>query len=311
MTRALVLGERLLATAVALELELEQAADGADLILVDLAERASVEAAAQADPMVPRVVLAGAEHAALFAALGRGGFEVVESSEPSAIGPLIVRLAPSRPPSRTRLVLVTGVTGGCGRTLLATGLALRLATRGSVALIDLTGSGSAGWWLRLTAAPWSEIEAVTEELTPDHLAVVASERRSIRLVGGLGRVPSVGLGTAAVRAGLGLADVVIVDAPLLRDERTEAILPLADRVLVLATDDPASHAQLGVLPRDVHWILAARTVADVVGGHSVMRALPDDPAAVRAAAAGDGSVGGTLGRAYDDLAEILAIDASP
>lgn len=308
MTRALVLGESVMPAAAALGVE--QVADRADVVLVDLRDPSAVAAAADTDPMVPRIVLAGPEQTALLRALGRGGFEVADAAEPARIGPLVARLAPPRPRSRTRLVVVTGVAGGSGRTLLAAGLAMRLATRGSVAVIDLTGSGAAAWWLRLSAAPWSEIEAVTEELTPEHLAVVASERGSIRVVGGGGSMPSVELGIAAVRAGLGLADLVVVDAPALRDERTEAVLALADRVLVPASDEPASRAQLEALPKDPYWILSSRSVADRVGGHSVIRALPDDPTAVRAAAAGDGFVGGSLGRAYDELAEILAIDAT-
>lgn len=308
MTRALVLGESLVSTAAVLDLE--RVGEHADVVLVDLRDPKALSAAAHADPMAPRIVLAGPKHAELIRALGRGAFELVDSAEPARIGPLLARLAPPRVRGRTRLVVVTGVAGGCGRTLLTVGLALRLATRGSVAVIDLTGSGAAAWWLRLSAAPWSEIEAVTEELTPEHLAVVASERGSIRVVGGGGCVPSVELGSAAVRAGLGLVDLVIVDAPALRDARTEAVLTIADRVVIPASDDPASRAHLEALPKDSYWILASRWAADRIGGHSVMRALPDDPAAVRAAAAGDGFVGGSLGRAYDELAEIIAIDAT-
>jgi hypothetical protein len=308
MTRALVLGERLLAAATALALE--HVADHPDLVLVDLVAPDAIAAAAQADPMVPRLVIADPGQDGLLRALGRGGFEVLASAEPAAIGPVVARLAPPRPRSATRLVLVTGVSGGCGRTLLAVNLALRLATRGSVALIDVTGSGAAAWWLRVGAAPWSEIEGVTLELTPDHLAVVASERGAVRVVGGSGSMPSAELGAAATRAALALVDVVVVDAPQLRDERTRSIRDLADRVLVLAADDPASRAQLGAVPKDGHWVLVSRTVRDELAGHSVMRSLPDDDAAVRAAAEGDGTVGGTLGRAYDDLAELLAIDAT-
>jgi hypothetical protein len=151
---------------------------------------------------------------------------------------------------------------------------------------------------------------VTRELTPEHLAVVASERGAVRVVGGSGSMPSAELGAAATRAALALVDVVIVDAPPLRDERARSIGTLADRALVLAADDPASRAQLGAIPKDDHWILASRAERAELGGHSVMRSLPDDAAAVRAAAEGDGMVGGTLGRAYDDLAELLAIDAT-
>ncbi len=308
MTRALVLGDSLRATASALALE--QVIDHPDLVLVDLVDPAAVEAAERADPMVPRVVLADPERAALLRALGRGGFEVLTSVEPAAIGPLVERLAPPRPRQRTRLILVSGVAGGCGRTLLAVNLAARLATRGSVALLDLTGSGSAAWWLRVGAAPWSEIEGMTLELTPDHLAVVASERGAVRVIGGGGSTPSPELGIAAIRAALSLVDVVLVDAPPLHDERTRSIEALADRILVLAADDLASRAQLGAIPKDGHWILASRAEHDELSGHSVMRSLPDDAAAVRDAADGDGTVGGRLGRAYDELAELLAIDAT-
>jgi hypothetical protein len=256
------------------------------------------------------VVIADPTQAALLGALGRGAFEIMTSAEPAAIGPLITRLAPPRPRGATRLVLVTGVAGGCGRTLLAVNLALRLGTRGSVALIDLTGSGGAAWWLRVGAAPWDEIEGVALELTPEHLAVIASQRDSIRVIGGAGSMPSAELGLAATRASLALCDLVVVDAPPLRDERTRAIAALADRVLVLVADDPASRAQLAAIDKDGHWVLASRSQRDEIAGHSVVRSFPDDAAALRAAAGGDGMVGGALGRAYDDLAELLAIDAT-
>lgn len=308
MTRALVLGDRLREAAAALALE--QVVDGPDLVLVDLADPDAVATASQEDPMVPRLAIAGPEQVALLRALGRAGFEVLTSAEPAALGPLVARLAPPRPKSATRLVLVTGVAGGCGRTLLAASLAVRLATRGSVALIDLTGSGSAAWWLRVGATPWSEIEGVTLELTPEHLAVVASEHGAVRVVGGSGSMPTAELGVAAVHAALALVDVVVVDAPPLSDDRTRSIGELADRILVLSSDDPASRAQLAAVAKDGHWILASRAERVELAGHSVMRSLPDDAAAVRAAADGDGMVGGRLGQAYDDLAELIAIDAT-
>lgn len=307
MTRALVLGEALLPPASVLGLELD--ANGPEIVLVDLADHDAVAAAAEVDPMIPRVAMADPSQAALIRALGRGGSEIVTQAHPAAIGPAVARLAPPPSPGATRLVLVTGVAGGCGRTLLAVNLALRLATRGSVALIDLTGSGVAAWWLRVAAAPWSEIEGLTSELTPDHLAVVASERERVRVVGGGGPVPSPELGLAATRASLGLADIVIVDAPAVGDERTRSILPLAGRVLLVATDDPASMARLSETASD-HWIIASRSRRSEIAGRSVMRSLPDDPVAVRSGAEGDGTVGGSLGRAYDDLAELLAIDAT-
>lgn len=307
MTRALVLGDALITPASLLGLDL--VADGPEIILVDLSDEAAVTSAAGIHPMVPRLAVAGTVQAAFIQALGRGGFELVTRAEPAAMGPLIARLAPRPARSATRLVVVTGVAGGCGRTLLAVNLALRLATRGSVALVDLTGSGSASWWLRVAAAPWAEIEGVASELTPEHLAVVASERGRVRVIGGAGSVPSAELGLATTRASLGLADIVVVDGPPLLDERTRVIVGLADRVLVVATDDPWSAAQLAAASRD-HWFIASRCEREEIASHGVMRSLPDDPVAVRSAAQGDGTVGGRLGRAYDDLAELLAIDAT-
>lgn len=308
MTRALILGDSLRAAAAALALE--PVADVPDLVLLDLSDPGAVAAAALADPMAPRLVLANGDEVALMRALGRGGFEVLASADPAAVGPHVARLAPQRRRHATRLILVSGVAGGCGRTILAVNLADRLATRGSVALIDLTGSGSAAWWLRVGAAPWNEIEGVTLELTPEHLAVVASERGAIRVVGGTGSMPSAELALAATRAALALVDVVVVDAPPLHDERTRSIGTIADRVMILAADDPASRAQLAAINKGGHWVLASRSQRDEIAGHSVVRSFPDDAAAVRAAADGDGTVGGRLGRAYDDLAELLAIDAT-
>ncbi|MGH2379085.1 MAG: hypothetical protein ACRDGT_11490, partial [Candidatus Limnocylindria bacterium] len=175
----------------------------------------------------------------------------------------------------------------------------------------LTGTGGAAWWLRVDASPWSEIEGVAMELTPEHLAVVASGRDGLRLVGGAGPMPSPDLAVAATRAALGLADVVIADAPHLRDERTRSLRPLVDRVLVLSCTDPASRAALEGAPAADDWVIASRAEhSEQLAGQGVLRVLPDDAGSIRAAAGGDGTVRGALGRAYDDLADILAIDAA-
>lgn len=307
MTRAVVLGEALRPAASVLGLAMDS--DDPEIVLLDLADPRAVAAAATLHPMVPRVAVADGDQAALIGALGRGGFEILTRPDPAAVGPALARLAPPAASGATRLVLVTGVAGGCGRTLLAVNLALRLATRGSVALIDLTGSGAAAWWLRVEASPWSEIEGVASELTPDHLGVVATERGRVRVVGGAGAAPSPELGLAAARAALGLVDIVIADSPSLNDDRTRSLLDLADRVLLVSADDPASNARLSAVPTD-HWLIASRSRRSELAGRAVMRCLPDDGPAVRSAAEGDGTVGGGLGRAYDDLAELLAIDAS-
>lgn len=309
MTRVAVCGAALADTAGVLGLE--PVDEGAELVLLDLADAEAVRAASAIDPSVPRVVVAGDGQAELLKALGTGSFFVARSTQPAAIGPLVAAALPARPPLATRLAVVTGVVGGCGRTLLAVNLALRLAGRGPVLLLDLTGSGSAAWWLRVTPSPWSELEGLIDELAPEHLGVVAAERDGVRVVGSAGAMPSPRLAVAATRAAAGLADLVVVDAPAISDERTRALAELADRVLVIAPDDPASIAALAAIVPSEHWLIAARCRRDTLAGRPVLRALPDDGAAVRAAARGGGPVGGALGRAYDELAELLAIDASP
>jgi hypothetical protein len=47
-----------------------------------------------------------------------------------------------------------------------------------------------------------------------------------------------------------------------------------------------------------------------IGDHAAFRALPRDEAAVSAALSGRRAVGGALGRAYDELADLMALDAS-
>ena len=117
--------------------------------------------------------------------------------------------------------------------------------------------------------------------------------------------------SAAARAAIGIADLVLVDAPPLFDDRTRSLLEQADRVLLVATADAASVAAIdGWIDDDRSWLIASRTRADRVGPHGVFRWLPDDPAAVRSAERGQSIVGGALGRAYDDLAELLALDIS-
>jgi cellulose biosynthesis protein BcsQ len=216
---------------------------------------------------------------------------------------------PSRPRERTRLVLITGPRGGVGRTLLAVGLAGRLAARSSVVVLDATGSGSAGWWLGLSPGPWSDLESLAEELTAEHLDIVAAQRERLRLVGGVSAMPSVGLVMAAARAATAIAEIVIVDAPPIFDERTRALETIADRVLLVAGDDPTSVAAIAAAADEQRvWLIASRCAATSLAGRSVMRHLPDDGGSVRCAAGGPSAVGGALGRAYDDLSELLAID---
>ena len=292
-------------------LGLEAVDDRPDLVLLDVADEEGLRRAAAVDPDVPRVVIAGPEHVAILRALGGARFSLAPSASAAAVGPLVAAARPPQAARPTRTVVVTGVSGGCGRTLLAVNLAVRLATRGPVVLVDLTGSGRAAWWLRVDPSPWSDLEGLTDELTPEHLAVVAADRAGVRAVGGRGAMPSPTLAAAAARAARGLTDLVLIDAPSLADDRTRLISELADRVIVVASDDPASGAALEGVDLADPWIVASRCRAERIAGRAVMRSLPDDPGAVHAAAREGGPVGGALGRAYDDLAEIIAIDAAP
>ncbi|MGH2450739.1 MAG: hypothetical protein ACRDGE_05630, partial [Candidatus Limnocylindria bacterium] len=107
-----------------------------------------------------------------------------------------------------------------------------------------------------------------------------------------------------------LAELVLVDGPLLADERTASLIERADRVLELAYDDPAS---LALMPRDASagtWLIASQSRAARLGGREVFRALPRDEVAVADAIRSRAATGGALGRAFDDIAELLAIDAT-
>ena len=306
MTRALACGAALVASAGVLGLELVD--DRPEILLVDLDDADAIARAAAVPPDVPRVAIGGPEREVLLRALG-SSVAFSACADPASIGPLIARASPARSRGRTRLVLITGPRGGLGRTLLATGLAARLAARSAVVVLDATGSGAAAWWLGLAPGPWSDLESLADELTAEHLGIVAAEREGLRLIGGVSSMPSVGLVMAAARAATGIAEIVVVDAPPLFDDRTRALEAIADRVLLVTGDDPASLAAIAA-PADEQrvWLIASRCRATSLAGRSVMRCLPEDPGSVRSAGRGPSAVGGALGRAYDDLSELLAID---
>ncbi len=291
-------------------LGLERVDESPDLVLIDVGDAAAIARAATFDPAIPRVATGRGIHDELLLALGLR-VPLVETTDAATLGPLVAAAVPDAAQSATRTIVVTGLCGGVGRTLLAVGLATRLATASRVALLDLTGSGAAGWWLGLAGGSWSDLEGLADELTSEHLAVVAAEEERIRLVGGASPMPSIALAVSAVRAAAGLGDMVIVDAPVLQDDRTVALRDLADRLLLVVAEDPVSSAGLAALPDDEGlWLVGSRCRAERVAGKALLRALPDDPASIRSARGGPSRVGGALGRAYDDLAELIAIDAS-
>jgi Mrp family chromosome partitioning ATPase len=298
--------------AAAATLGLEQCETGRpDLILVDLRDPVSCAAAGALDAAIPRVAVAGENERALAAALGYDASSIAATCEPAALGPLVVAALPRAPRRATRVVVITGVRGGVGRTLLVANLARRLATRLSVAAVDATGTGALGWWLQCSPRPWTELEGLTDELTAEHLAVVAVEIAALRVIGGAPVAPTRALAESTVRAAASLVELVIVDAPVLADERGRALAKFADRLLVVSYDDPLSLATIDAsdVPSGA-WLMASQARAPRLGERVAFRALPRDEAAVAAALSGRRAAGGALGRAYDELAELIALDAS-
>ena len=282
-----------------------------EIALIDLRHSAGLAVAATLPPALARVVIADTAGRSLARALGWAEAAIVDACDPALLGPALRALVPPVSRKVTRVVLLTSARGGVGRTLLAVNLALRLARERSVLLVDATGSGSASWWLRADARPWTELEGLTAELSEDHLAVVASGGRGApRVLGGAPRMPSLTLLLAAARAATALASLVVIDAPTLADERTRALQELADRVLVVSYDDPLARALLDAaeVPAAA-WLVASQSRAVVIGDREVFCAIPRDENAVASAAQRRSPVGGPSGRAYDRLATILAEDS--
>jgi hypothetical protein len=245
-------------------------------------------------------------------ALGVPRRSVATSCEAAVLGPLIAATVP--PPKRrsTRSVLVTSARGGAGRSLLVANVARRVAALRTTLCLDVTGDGTLSWWLGATTASWSDLEDLTDELTAEHLGVVATDAGpGLRIVGGPPYAPSVQLTQSAFRAALELSEIVFVDAPTLADERTRRLVGTVDRVLVLSYDDPISMAALASADvPDGAWLIASQSIATTLGGRDVFRALPRAEAAIAAATSRPGALGGPLGKTYDDLAELIAIDAT-
>ncbi len=310
--RAAILGgDELRAAAAALGLE---DADGKrpDVALIDLRDPAACMAAASLERSIPRVVVADEAQRSLASALGIDASSIALSCEPAAIGPLVVAALPRTPRRATRVITATTTRGGVGRTLLVANLARRLAMRTTVAAIDVTGTGALAWWLGVTARGWTELEGLAEELTAEHLAVVAADGpNGIKVIGGAPAAPSRPLAESTVRAAAALTELVLVDAPPLSDERGRALAASADRALVLSYDDAMSLSTLEAAEvPDGAWLVASQSRSARLGDRAAFRALPRDEASVGAAYAKRGPVAGALGRAYDDLADLIALDAS-
>ncbi len=277
------------------------------LVLVDLRCTGAAERAAAHPPAIPRILVATEEQSACFSALGVDGMAVVTSAKPDAIGPLVAKLLPRPARDRTRVVTVTAARGGVGRSLCAANLVRRLADSYSVLAVDATGTGALGWWLGADPRPWSELEALAGELRAEHVELVAtSVEPRLSVIGGPPRIPSTDTLVGTLTVARSLADIVVVDAPVLADERGRAAVAHSDRVLVLSYADPASVATLAAadVPEGA-WIVASQAGID-----GAFRVLPRDEPAIGESLERRGAVSGALGRAYDELAELLAIDAT-
>jgi hypothetical protein len=284
----------------------------ADLALIDLRDADALSRATTLAPDLPRVVVLGEEQAALAGALGVPSRSMARSCEPAVLGPLIAATLPPAKRGSTRSILITSARGGTGRSLLVSNLARRLSPLRSTVCLDLTADGTVSWWLGATAASWSDLEGLADELTAEHLGVVATDAGAgLRIVGGPPYAPSVQLAQSALRAALELSEIVLVDAPILADERTRQLIVSADRVIVMSYDDPISMAAL--VAADVPngaWLIASQSSATSLGGRDVFRALPRAEATIAAATSGPSALGGPLGKAYDQIAEIIAIDVT-
>jgi cellulose biosynthesis protein BcsQ len=295
-----------------ISLGFEPVDERAEVVVVDLRDRDAVlRASALLDP-TPRVFIAGTAERELCAAIGADPTRIAGSIEPAALGPVVMAALPSRSRSATRVVVVTATRGGLGRTLFVVNVAARLAATLRVCVVDATGTGASAWWLGADAQPWSALAGLVEELTPEQLAVLAEEiRPGLRVIGGTSRAPDTSVGTAVIRAASGLDDLVIVDAPLVSAPLTDALRERADRTLVVAYDDPCSLRALALAPpEDGVWVIASQSNAETLGDHRVFRNLPRDEGALAAAVSARDRVRGALGRAYDEIAEILRIDAT-
>jgi Mrp family chromosome partitioning ATPase len=284
----------------------------AQAAVVDARDREVLAQAAALPPALPRLTIVAREDQDFFAALGMDSARVVTNAEAAIIGPALVALMPSAARGATRVVTITGPRGGLGRTLLAANLARRIAKTLRVCAIDATGTGALAWWLRASPKPWPEIEAVADELTPEQLSLVAdADKDGPNVIGGALIAPSPAALSAVVRVASGAHDLLIVDAPVACDPAARVLSEIVDRRVILTYDDPWSVLLLETTTigeRD--WVIASQSKARTVAGHQTFRALPRDESSVAAAISSRASAGGALGRAYDELAELLVIDAT-
>jgi hypothetical protein len=176
--------------------------------------------------------------------------------------------------------------------------------------IDATGTGALGWWLAVEPRPWADLEALAGELRAEHVELVATPAGPrLAVVGGAPALPSADVLAMTIAAARERADLLLIDAPALPDDRAHTAATRSDRVLVLSYADAASRAALASadVPAGA-WLIGSQCQADPPV--DAFRVLPRDERAIADALATQGRAGGALGRAYDELAELLAIDAT-
>jgi Mrp family chromosome partitioning ATPase len=291
-------------------LGLEDTGSRPRLVLVDLRVADAARTAAAFEAQIPRIVIGTPDQTGLLAALGDDRVLVASSTDPAVLGPLVVRALPRVVRDRTRVVTVTAARGGAGRTLCAANLARRLARDRTVMAIDATGSGALGWWLAVEPRPWADLEALAGELRAEHVELVATPAAPrLAVVGGAPTLPSADVLAMTIAAAREQADLVLIAAPALPDDRARTAAARSDRVLVLSYADAASRAALASadVPAGA-WIIGSQCQSEPIA--DAFRLLPRDERAIADALATQGRAGGALGRAYDELAELLAIDAT-
>lgn len=303
-----VAGDDIAAVVRALGIEIS---DDAPVALVDLRASDALPRAATLPADRVRVFVADDAQRPLLHALAVDADRIVDRVDPALIGPLVLRHMPRPETRRSRIVVVAATRGGVGRTLLVTNLARRLARRLRVLVLDATGTGAAAWWLRREPRSWTELEGIAGEITSEQLALLADDGADgPQVLGDVGAMPSASVLLETARCATGLADLVLVDAPALFDARCAALRETCDRFIVVTYDEPlaiATLAGLGLTERE--WVVGSQTRAERIGSTVVFRALPRDERSVASAVADRGPVGGALGRAYDDLALLLGVDA--
>ena len=291
-------------------LGLEDTGSRPRLVLVDLRVANAAREAAAFEAQIPRVVIGTSDQTGLLAALGDDRVLVARSTDPAVLGPLVARALPRAARDRTRVITVTAARGGTGRTLCAANLARRLAGDHTVMAIDATGTGALGWWLAVDPRPWADLEALAGELRAEHVELVATPAAPrLAVVGGAPTLPSSDVLAMTIAAAREQSDLVLIDAPALPDDRARTAVARSDRVLVLSYADAASRASLASadVPAGA-WIIGSQCQSEPIA--DAFRVLPRDDRAIADALGTQGRAGGALGRAYDDLAELLAIDAT-